>query len=277
MSILVCGGSEYIASHTISKLVEDGKSVVVVDNLQTNYIASKDKLLKFYKGDIRDSYLLDEIFTENQIDCTLHFASNCSPYNNSEKSIINFNNVYGTQILLENMAKHNVKNIIFSSPVPIFNKVSRVEPLKMSNDCCEPNQTIEDMIKWCNKAYGINFVILKYLDIFSALKCKSNCDYIHVVDLANAHVKAIAYLKKEKESAIFKLSNQMCFNENKINITAKNNIYSIFSKKFSKAAGDLISSSGKGKKILDWTPEYTDIKDIIKDALAWAEDHPIHI
>ncbi len=273
MSILVCGGSGYIASHTVLKLTEEGKSVVIVDNLQSKHMDSKDKLLKFYKGDIRDSNLLDEIFTKNQIDFIIHFASNYISSKNSEKSLLNFNNVYGTQILLENMVKHNVKNIIFSSPIPIFNKVSRDEPSKMYNDCCEPNQTIEDMIKWCNKSYGINFVILKYLDIFSALKFKPNGDYIHVLDLANAHVKAIDYLKKENASATFKLSNQMHFNNN----TARKNKYSIFSEKFSKAAADFISFSGKGKQILDWTPEYTDIKDIIKDALAWDENHPIHI
>ena len=53
-SILICGGAGYIGSHAVKKLVDEGLSVVVVDNLQTGHEDAITEGAKFYNGDLRD-------------------------------------------------------------------------------------------------------------------------------------------------------------------------------------------------------------------------------
>ena len=52
-SILVLGGAGYIGSHTVYELIDAGKDVVVVDNLETGFRAAVHPKAKFYEGDIR--------------------------------------------------------------------------------------------------------------------------------------------------------------------------------------------------------------------------------
>ncbi|NYC93067.1 UDP-glucose 4-epimerase [Clostridium acetobutylicum] len=121
MSILVCGGAGYIGSHTVHELIESGKEVVIVDNLQSGHLQAVNKKAKFYKGDIRDSEFLDKVFSENKIQSIIHFAANSLVGESMEKPLLYFNNnVYGMQILLESMVKHNIKNIVFSSTAAVY-------------------------------------------------------------------------------------------------------------------------------------------------------------
>ena len=190
MSILVCGGDEnqrtlkavkalenndLIGSHTVYKLIEQGKDVVIVDNLQSGHMDAVHPKAKFYKGDIRDSEILDKIFTENNIECVVHFAANSLVGESMVKPLLYFNNnVYGMQILLESMVKHNIKNIVFSSTAAVYGEPKRI-PILEDDDTCPTNTygetklTMEKMMKWCNKAYGINYVALRYFNAAGSL------------------------------------------------------------------------------------------------------------
>ena len=81
MKILVTGGAGYIGSHTCVELLNNGYDVIVYDNLSNSCEKSLErvkeitgKTVKFIKGDILDKVHLDEVFTENQIDCVINFA-----------------------------------------------------------------------------------------------------------------------------------------------------------------------------------------------------------
>ena len=74
MKILVTGGTGYIGSHTVVELLNSGYEVVVIDNLYNSKIEVVDKIKKitgkdftFYKGDVCDKELLEEIFTNHDI------------------------------------------------------------------------------------------------------------------------------------------------------------------------------------------------------------------
>ena len=74
MKVLVVGGAGYIGSHMVKMLSQAGHDVTTLDNLSNGY---KDAVLygKFIEGDIADSALLDQVFSENKFDGVMHFAS----------------------------------------------------------------------------------------------------------------------------------------------------------------------------------------------------------
>ena len=324
MSILVCGGAGYIGSHTVYKLIEQGKDVVIVDNLQSGHMDAVHPKAKFYKGDIRDSEILDKIFTENNIECVVHFAANSLVGESMVKPLLYFNNnVYGMQILLESMVKHNIKNIVFSSTAAVYGEPKRI-PILEDDDTCPTNTygetklTMEKMMKWCNKAYGINYVALRYFNAAGSLgdgtigedhnpethliplilqvplkkreaitifgtdynTPDGTClrDYIHVLDLAEAHIKAVEYLKDGNESNVFNLGNGVGFSVKEMIKAAEEvtnqDINVILGDRRAGDPAQLIASSEKARTVLGWTPKYTDVKQIINDAWAFHTTHP---
>jgi UDP-glucose 4-epimerase len=176
MSILVCGGAGYIGSHTVHELVKQNKDVIIVDNLQSGHMKAVNPKAKFYKGDIRDSEFLDKVFSENKIDAIIHFAANSLVGESMVKPLLYFNNnVYGMQILLESMVKHDIKNIVFSSTAAVYGEpkkipISEDDETNPTNTYGETKLTMEKMMKWVSKANGINYVSLRYFNAAGALE-----------------------------------------------------------------------------------------------------------
>lgn len=324
MAILVCGGAGYIGSHTVHQLVAQNKDVIIVDNLQTGHKKAINKSAKFYEGDIRDSKILDKIFTENNITSVIHFAANSLVGESMINPLLYFNNnVYGMQILLEAMVRHNIKNIVFSSTAAVYGEPKRIpimedDETNPTNPYGETKLAMEKMMKWVSKANGINYISLRYFNVAGALDDGSigedhhpethliplilqvplkkresitvfgndyatedgTCirDYIHVIDLANAHIKAVEHLESGKGSNIFNLGNGVGFSVKEM-ITATEEVTSEDIKVVlgERRAGDpakLVASSEKARTLLGWTPEYTNIKDIIKTAWTWHKNNP---
>lgn len=102
-------------------------------------------------------------------------------------------------------------------------------------------------------------------------------DYIHVTDLAQAHILAVKYLLNGGESNIFNLGNGVGFSVREVIETAKK----VTGKEIKvieeeRRAGDpaiLIASSDKAKNILGWKPEYDDLSTIIETAWRWHSTH----
>lgn len=324
MSILVCGGAGYIGSHTVHELINQNKNVIIVDNLQTGHMKAVNPKAKFYKGDIRDSEFLDKVFSENNIEAIIHFAANSLVGESMVKPLLYFNNnVYGMQILLESMVKHNIKNIVFSSTAAVYGEPKKIPILEddetnPTNTYGETKLTMEKMMKWVSKAYGITYVSLRYFNAAGALLDGSigedhspethliplilqvplkkrdaitifgedyetpdgTCirDYIHVLDLADAHIKAVEYLQKGNESNIFNLGNGIGFSVKEMIDSAKKatneDIKVVIGERRAGDPAKLIASNEKAKKILGWDPKYTDVEDVISTAWGWHKNHP---
>ena len=176
MSILVCGGAGYIGSHTVHQLIKSNEDVVIVDNLQTGHLKAINSKAKFYKGDIRDHAFLDKVFSENNIEAVIHFAANSLVGESMTNPLLYFNNnVYGMQVLLESMVKHNIDKIVFSSTAAVYGEPKKVPILEddetnPTNTYGETKLTMEKMMKWVNKANGIKFVSLRYFNVAGALE-----------------------------------------------------------------------------------------------------------
>lgn len=174
MSYIVLGGAGYIGSHAVNKLIENNYDVIVVDNLQSGHEEAINSKAKFYKGDIRDKNFLSNVFKKENIDGVFHFAANSIVGESMKEPLMYFNNnVYGMQILLEVMNEHNVNKIVFSSTAATYGEPKQV-PITEDMETCPTNTygetklVMEKMMKWCDKAYGMKYVALRYFNVAGA-------------------------------------------------------------------------------------------------------------
>ena len=103
-------------------------------------------------------------------------------------------------------------------------------------------------------------------------------DYIHVTDLARAHILALDHLLAGGDSDVFNLGNGVGFTVKEvIDVARAVTGHPIPAKTSPRRAGDpaqLIASSRKAMDALGWKPEYNDLNTIVATAWAWHRSHP---
>ena len=92
MQVLVVGGAGYVGSHAVRSLIQAGYEVVVLDNLVTGYREAVHPDAHFVEGDLRNSEILDDIFTQYHIEGVFHFAAYSLVGESVHKPIDYFNN-----------------------------------------------------------------------------------------------------------------------------------------------------------------------------------------
>ena len=127
-TILVTGGTGYIGSHTVVQLLEAGNSVVILDNLcnskrevvhRIKQITSQQPDLVI--GDIRDRTTLRHLFANQRVDAVIHFAG-LKAVGESVAQPLNYydNNVSGSIVLFEEMARAGVRTLVFASSATVY-------------------------------------------------------------------------------------------------------------------------------------------------------------
>lgn len=181
----------------------------------------------------------------------------------------------------------------------------------------ESKLMVEKMLRWCDEAYGIKYTVLRYFNAAGAhvsgkigedhkpethliplilqvaLRKRDKImifgddyntedgtcirDYIHVTDLANAHLLALARLKNGGESRVYNLGNGRGFSVKEVIETARKvTKQEIKAEVASRRSGDpavLIASSEKAINELGWKPNYNSLETIIETAWNWHRDH----
>ena len=103
-------------------------------------------------------------------------------------------------------------------------------------------------------------------------------DYIHVTDLAQAHILAAQYLMDGGKSDVFNLGNGVGFTVKEVVEVARAVTgHPIPARIVERRAGDpaqLIASSEKAKKILGWNPQHAELEEIVASAWKWHKSHP---
>ncbi|NLV21868.1 MAG: UDP-glucose 4-epimerase GalE [Syntrophomonadaceae bacterium] len=160
MTILVTGGAGYIGSHTCVELLDAGYEIIIFDNFinskpeainRIKQITNKD--FTFYEADLLDRAALEQIFTENHIDAVIHFAGLKAVGESVEKPLLYYhNNVSGSLVLFQTMARHQVKRIVFSSSATVYGNPARVPisedfPLSTTNPYGSTKLMIENMLR----------------------------------------------------------------------------------------------------------------------------------
>lgn len=185
MAILVTGGAGFIGSHTIVELQTSGYDVVVIDNLVNSSEESlrrveaiTGKSVKFYKGDILDRDILDKIMTENDIECTIHFAGLKAVGESVAKPWEYYNNnIAGTLTLVDVMRQHGCKNIIFSSSATVYGNPAQIPITEEcpKGQCTNPygwtKSMLEQILTDIQKADNEwNVILLRYFNPIGAHK-----------------------------------------------------------------------------------------------------------
>jgi UDP-glucose 4-epimerase len=165
MKILVTGGMGYIGSHTCVELIKAGHDVVVVDNLsnaqevvqkRVEQIAGKP--IVFANVDVRDRAGLEAVFGAHQIDAVIHFAGLKAVGESVAEPLRYYdNNVNGSVMLFETMAKFGVKTLVFSSSATVYGDPASVPiledfPLSATNPYGRSKLMVEDILRDLSKA-----------------------------------------------------------------------------------------------------------------------------
>lgn len=198
--------------------------------------------------------------------------------------------------------------------IPIL-ETDRTEP---TNPYGETKLSMEKMMKWTGVAHGLRYVALRYFNacgahvgghIGEAHSPESHLiplilqvpngqreainifgddydtkdgtcvrDYIHVTDLAQAHILAMKYLMDGKESDVFNLGNGVGFTVKEVIEAARrvtgHPIPAVVAPRRGGDPAKLIASSAKAKEVLGWKPEHADLEEIIETAWNWHKNHP---
>jgi UDP-glucose 4-epimerase len=196
--------------------------------------------------------------------------------------------------------------------------IVETDPTVPTNPYGETKLAVEKMLKWSEQAYGLNYVVLRYFNVAGAHMegklgedhqpethlipiilqvalgdrekimifgddyntADGTCirDYIHVTDLADAHILAIEKLRKENKSATYNLGNGNGFSVKEVIDSARNVTgHPIPAEVAPRRAGDpaiLIASSEKAISELGWKPKYADLHTIIESAWKWFQKNP---
>ena len=288
-TVLVTGGAGFIGSHTSVELLNAGYDIIILDNFVNSKPESLKRIkeltgkdFKFYQADIRDEEAMTKVFAENKIDAVIHFAG-LKSVPQSVKEPLNYydNNIanpYGTtkyfieQILQDLCISDSEWGV---SILRYFNPIGAHKSGRIGED---PN--------------GIPGNLMPYITqvAIGKLECLNVCgndyptpdgtgvrDYIHVVDLALGHIKALDRLLKVKGCEVYNLG------------TGKG--YSVLDvvKAFEKASGIKINyriaprragdvaccyaDATKAKEVLGWQAQY-DIDDMCADSWRWQSQNP---
>ncbi|MEK4496999.1 UDP-glucose 4-epimerase GalE [Ureibacillus sp. FSL W8-0352] len=140
MKLLVTGGTGYIGSHTCVALMDQGYSLIILDNFSNSKSSVLENLRKlndnfiFYNIDVTDKKAVEQVFSKHEIDGVIHFAG----YKSVEESVVEplkyyLNNVVSTMILVKVCKKYNVNKFVFSSSATVYgeNKVPFKEEMEL--------------------------------------------------------------------------------------------------------------------------------------------------
>ncbi len=165
MKILVTGGMGYIGSHTVVELQQAGHDVVVVDNLSNAVVSVQERVQKitgkpfqFEEADIRDRAALERIFGAHKVEAVIHFAGLKAVGESVAQPLRYYdNNVNGSVILFETMAKFGVRSLVFSSSATVYGDPASVPiredfPLSATNPYGRSKLMIEDILRDLAKA-----------------------------------------------------------------------------------------------------------------------------
>ena len=173
MRILVTGGAGFIGSHVSCAYLVAGHEVAIADDLSSGCQKNLPAGAKFFQVDIRDMEALQRVFAEFQPTVVNHHAAQMDIRRSLREPLFDANvNVIGSLVVFELSVKHGVKRVIFASSGGAIYGEPKVIPV--TEDARElpishygvTKLAVERYLNVYKHVYGIDFVILRYANIF---------------------------------------------------------------------------------------------------------------
>lgn len=305
MRLLVTGGAGYIGSVVVRHLIQAGHSVTVLDSLTTGSrsVLSPDSV--FVHSDFADRETLKRCLPSQ--DAVLHFAASISVAESMETPMRYFhNNTLKTISLLEAMLEYGVTKFIFSSTAALYGQpravpVKEDHPLQPLNPYGESKLMVERVLEWLHHSQGLSYASLRYfnaaggdskrrksvnlipivLDVARGLRSHLEIfgtdfptrdgtavrDYIHVEDLATAHLLALEALGS-KSQMIYNLGSEKGATVQEVVQTAREitgkEIPIRYSHRRPGDPAEMIASSAKISAQLGWKACCSDLESIVR-------------
>jgi UDP-glucose 4-epimerase len=174
MAVLVTGGAGYIGSHMAIELVDNGETVIVIDDLSGGLARLVPRESTFVQGDIGDEALLDRVLTDTKIDAILHFAGSIVvPDSVRDPLSYYLNNTVKSRTLIAAAVRHGVENFIFSSTAAVYGVPESVPipenaPLQPISPYGASKLMTERMLADTAAAHPLRFCSLRYFNVAGA-------------------------------------------------------------------------------------------------------------
>lgn len=310
MIYLVTGGTGFIGSHLVDKLLKEGNEVIVVDNNYSgrdkNLVQHKDneKLIVYKKSICED---LNDVF-KNKIDAVFHLAAIASVQFSIDNPTETHNvNVNGTFNLLNTCRRFGIKRFIFSSSSAIYGDQKKLP----TNEDAKPNPISpyalhkligEYYCKLFTTIYGMETISLRYFNVFGPRQnpegdyaClipkfiklirqnktpiingdgKQTRDFVHVSDVVEANVLAAKTENKRCFGEAFNIGSGKNISVNEVTETilnlSKKNIKPIHGPAVIEPRHTMADIK-KAKTLLDWEPK-TNFEDGFKETYEYFKD-----
>jgi UDP-glucose 4-epimerase len=322
MAILVTGGTGYIGSVTIERLLARGEQVVVLDDLARGHRAALPAEIPFYLGKIGDRELVARIAREHTLESCIHFAALIEVGESVLDPAKYFENNVGHGIaLMGELVRAGAQHLVFSSTAAVYGDPEQIPITEQSrkwprNPYGWSKLFMERLLDAYDTAYGMKFVALRYFNAAGATekygedhRPESHLipnvlavalgqkpatrvfgnnyptpdgtpvrDYIHVIDLAEAHIRALEHLRSGGQSDFLNLGTGSGYSVLEViecarEITGRDIPVRIEPPR----AGDparLIADPTKAKVSLGWEPAMSDLRTIVRSAWDWRLRHP---
>ena len=261
MKILITGGSGFVGSHTAVELSARGHETVLLDDLSNSTFAALAAVrsltgrdVPFVRGDIADAALLADLFGAHRFDAVVHCAAVKSVAESVARPLDYYaTNVAGTVRLIQAMAAHGVKTLVFSSTAAVYGDAAEVPtpehaPPAPASPYAGSKLAAERLLgDLCAADPEWRVSILRYFNVAGAHSCgrlgeappggaprnlllaaaavaaggmprltvyggdyptrdgTAERDYLHVEDVARAHVLALAALERRGGLGVYNL------------------------------------------------------------------------
>lgn len=183
MRVLVTGGAGFIGSHVSERLLRDGHSVSIIDDLNDYYAPTlkrnnletiaRSGSFDFFKGDIVDEIFVSKVFESVRPDAVIHLAARAGVRPSLEKPALYARvNVEGTTNLLEASRQFGVPKFIFASSSSIYGLANQV-PFREDDTCNLPvspyaaTKIAGEKIAYAySHLYGIGVICLRLFTVY---------------------------------------------------------------------------------------------------------------
>lgn len=322
MRFLVTGGAGYIGSITTRALLDAGHECVVLDTLERGHAEAVDSRARLVVGSVGDRMALADALPG--CDAVMHLAG----YIEVAESVAEPQKYYRANaieplIMLDEMVKHGVGALVFSSTAAVYGEPESV-PIREDARTMPVNPygasklAFEESLDGCHSKHGIRSIRFRYFNVAGAWPDASmgeahdpethiiprvlgalrsgqehfevfgddyatadgTCvrDYIHVLDLAEAHRLGLEALVGGHAGGVYNLGNGQGYS----NLEVVRTCAEVAGKEVAieigpRRPGDpavLVASADKARAELGWVPRRGELADIIGDAWRWHLGNP---